>query len=217
MAYSTEQLTQDLKTAREGKGLSQRTLSKLAGLPQSHISRIENGGVDLRLSSLVEIARALDLEVTLVPRKNLSAVRSIVQPRLPTMHATGNATKAGKELQRLRNTAAKIAHENPALTDAAQLQRRVNDLNHLQLPSSALEELRKINDSLRRPTSALEELRRINESETASPAATEALRKITESLGHVQQLRNELVHSQSRIRSIGKIRPAYSLDDDDHG
>jgi predicted transcriptional regulator len=68
-----------LKKARESKSLSQRALAKLAGVPQSHISKIESGAVDLRLSSLIEIARALDVEVMLVPRKAVSAVRSIVR------------------------------------------------------------------------------------------------------------------------------------------
>ncbi|MEX0824170.1 MAG: helix-turn-helix transcriptional regulator, partial [Woeseia sp.] len=64
---------------RLAKGLSQRALSQLAGIPQSHISKIERGGVDLRVSSLVGLARVLDLELALVPRKSLSAVNAIVQ------------------------------------------------------------------------------------------------------------------------------------------
>lgn len=68
-----------LKAARQAKGLSQRALAARVGLPQSHISKIENGGVDLQLSSLVELARALELEVTLVPRKAVPAVESIVR------------------------------------------------------------------------------------------------------------------------------------------
>ncbi len=79
MAYATEYIVRILKAARQGKGWSQRSLSKLVGVPQSHLSKIENGAVDLRLSSLVEIARVLDLEVTLVPRKNVTAVQSIVR------------------------------------------------------------------------------------------------------------------------------------------
>ena len=79
MTYSTEKMAKELKAARTAKDLSQRVLSERAGVPQSHISRIERGGVDLRLSSLVEIARALDLEVILVPRKHLPAVRSITR------------------------------------------------------------------------------------------------------------------------------------------
>ena len=85
MAYSTEIMARELKAARLAKGLSQRALSERAGVPQSHISKIERGGVDLRHSSLVEIARALDLEVTLVPRRHLAAVRSITRTRPSAM------------------------------------------------------------------------------------------------------------------------------------
>ena len=85
MVYSTENMARELKAARLAKGLSQRALSERAGVPQSHISKIERGGVDLRHSSLVEIARALGLEVTLVPRKDLAAVRSITRMRPSVM------------------------------------------------------------------------------------------------------------------------------------
>ena len=85
MVYSTENMARQLKEARLAKGLSQHALSKRAGVPQSHISKIERGGVDLRYSSLVEIARALDLEVALVPRRHLAAVRSITRTRATVM------------------------------------------------------------------------------------------------------------------------------------
>jgi len=79
MNYTITHITDKLKAARKAKGLSQRALSKLAGVPQSHISKIENGAVDLRLSSLIELARILGLEATLVPRKTLPAINSIVR------------------------------------------------------------------------------------------------------------------------------------------
>ena len=72
-----------LKQARTTKGLSQAALAKLAGVPQSHISKIETSGVDLRLSSLAEIARALDLELMLVPRKVVPATRSLIRQAQP--------------------------------------------------------------------------------------------------------------------------------------
>jgi transcriptional regulator with XRE-family HTH domain len=84
MTELIDQIATSLKAARKAKGLSQRALSERAGVPQSHISRIENGGVDLRVSSLVELTRALDLEVTLVPRKAVPAVKSIVRSVLGT-------------------------------------------------------------------------------------------------------------------------------------
>jgi transcriptional regulator with XRE-family HTH domain len=79
MNYLIEPIARSLKAARQRKGLSQRELSAESGIPQGHISRIESGVVDLRVSTLVELARFLDLEVMLVPRKMLPAVQSIVR------------------------------------------------------------------------------------------------------------------------------------------
>lgn len=79
MTYLNEQILKTLREARQQKGLSQRELSVRSGVPQSHISKIESGAVDLRMSSLVALARVLDLELELVPRKSIPAVRSIVR------------------------------------------------------------------------------------------------------------------------------------------
>lgn len=89
MNYDIEHIVEALKAARKAKGLSQRNLSARAGLPQSHLSKIEGGKVDLQLSSLIQLARLLDLEVTLVPRKAIPAVMSIV--RATSARASDNA------------------------------------------------------------------------------------------------------------------------------
>ncbi len=83
MGYANEGIIGALKKAREAKGLSQRELGSRTGVPQSHISKIENGGTDIRLSSLIEIARALDLDLKLVPRKAVPAVDSIIRGTAP--------------------------------------------------------------------------------------------------------------------------------------
>ena len=56
-----------LRAARKAEGLSQKALSDRIGLTQAQISRFENGKSDPRLSSLVEVARGLGVEVMLVP------------------------------------------------------------------------------------------------------------------------------------------------------
>ncbi len=80
-----------LETARLGKGLSQRALSAKVGLPQSQISKIESGAVDARLSTVTEIARALDLELSLVPRTVLPAMQALASTSLmlPARGKTG--------------------------------------------------------------------------------------------------------------------------------
>jgi len=76
-----EYLTQSLKSARQEKNLSQRALSLKTGIQQTQISRIESDQADLRVSTLVELARSLDLEVMLIPRSLFSAVNSITQKK----------------------------------------------------------------------------------------------------------------------------------------
>lgn len=49
MNHVIEHITKQLREARETKELSQRALSQLAGVPQGHISKIENGTVDFSL------------------------------------------------------------------------------------------------------------------------------------------------------------------------
>jgi len=78
MIYAIEYLTKAVKKAREAKKLSQRALSRKIGMPQAQISKIENAAVDLKTSSLITLARALDMEVMLVPRKHVPAVTSFL-------------------------------------------------------------------------------------------------------------------------------------------
>ncbi len=71
-------ILEELKRARYAKGLKQTALGKKLGLPQSHISKIEQGGTDPRLSTVTEMARLLDHELFLVPRQLMPAVRAII-------------------------------------------------------------------------------------------------------------------------------------------
>jgi transcriptional regulator with XRE-family HTH domain len=79
MPHATDHVFAALRKAREAQTVSQRELSAKTGIPQAQISRLERGKVDIRLSSLVGLARALGLEVTLVPRSSMPAVESIVR------------------------------------------------------------------------------------------------------------------------------------------
>jgi HTH-type transcriptional regulator/antitoxin HipB len=79
MKSSVQEIAAQIRRAREKRGLTQRALSAKVGIPQSHISKIEQGQVDLQISTLIEIARTLELEVVLVSRSYVSAVEAIQQ------------------------------------------------------------------------------------------------------------------------------------------
>ena len=196
MSHAIEHLAKKLKSVREAKGQSQRALSKLAGVPQGHISKIENGTVDLRLSSLVALARALDLELTLVPRKTVSAVQSIVR----TSERGGNKSNSlvSKEYKRLNESLARVTSIYPAIKELAQLQNRVRDLQRLSLPSSKLHVLKEANKAVK---IFAENKKNID-----------ALRL---SLSNLNELRSALDHAPTS--KIARPRPLYSLEEDEHG
>ena len=193
MAYTTEQMAKKLKAAREAKGLSQRALAKLADVPQSHISKIENGAVDLRVSSLVEIARALDLDIALVPRKALPAVQSIVRSSAPPID-TKAMQAAMKEYQKIQDSLKLALEENPAVKEIAQLQRQVRELQRLKVLAPDMNSIRQANKAVLNFTKHTED--------------TDNLR---EALATVRSLRNAAVHA---LPTPEPVKPAYSLDDD---
>src|SRR5579871_1250157 len=70
-----------LKKARKAKNWTQKELAEKVGLPQSHVSNIERGNVDVRISSLIEIARILDVELMLIPRQEANFIKSIISTK----------------------------------------------------------------------------------------------------------------------------------------
>ncbi|HEX3468788.1 MAG TPA: helix-turn-helix transcriptional regulator [Candidatus Elarobacter sp.] len=66
-----------LAEERERQGISQGALAKRLGVSAPNLSRIEHGA-DLRVSTLVDVARALGFEPVLIPKNTISAVRAVV-------------------------------------------------------------------------------------------------------------------------------------------
>jgi transcriptional regulator with XRE-family HTH domain len=64
---STETLLRELQAARVGAGLSQDEVATRADLSRMTVQRTESGAIDPRLSTLFVLARALGLELMLVP------------------------------------------------------------------------------------------------------------------------------------------------------
>jgi len=81
-------LAKTIRLQRHRRGMSQSQLGDLTKMPQSQIARIETGASNVRLSTLAEIARALDLEPMLVPKHLIPAVRYMIEaPHQPTSSA----------------------------------------------------------------------------------------------------------------------------------
>lgn len=194
MGYEIEKLAANLKAAREKKGLSQRALSALAGVPQSHISKIESGVVNLTLSSLTAIANALDLELALIPRKLAPAVRTI----------TRSANNAPQVTPEVRKEIVKIAKE-------------IEHIKTLKIDNSTFEDLQRQFRELRQFGNLIQNtdvLRNVRENLKAieSLGSTSALR---EASLQINRLRNMIAHGVADDNQVRQPRPAYRLDGDD--
>ena len=110
-----------------------RELSAKSGVPQSHISKIENGAVDLRTSSLVALARVLDLELELVSKKTVPAVKSIVRSSTSADLATAHKM-IQKEMNLYENVIASATQVSSlANSDLKKLRKAVADIDRFKL------------------------------------------------------------------------------------
>jgi transcriptional regulator with XRE-family HTH domain len=197
MNYATDHFATALKNAREAKGLSQRALSELVGVPQSHISKIESGTVDVRVSSLVALARVLELELTLVPRKSVPAVDSIIRSTSGAPRQLSSATrKAWKNVQAKLD---RISHADPTNTEFAQVQRLARDLEHLGFAVVDHQTLRDVN---KRVDAVLER------------RDADGVHRL---LVEFKNMRNAAAHDAGSFGTTTKVRPAYSLEESSDG
>lgn len=205
-------LIQALKKARQAKGLSQRELGKKIGVPQSHISKTENGGVDLQLSSLVQLARALDLEVQLIPKKALPAVRSVVKgfPRDRTQPALSLIKKAQKQLELLGLFSQSTGTTSGILENASQ---SLDGLRALNYDTDAFVRLQQALAPISTAVQKLELWQTENSSKEPPSVSSNDLRSLGNTANELRKLRNSLVH-QYDLRDLAQ-RPAYNLGDDD--
>jgi len=71
-------IIQSLKDRRLELKVNQSALGKKMGMPQSHVSKIEKGLSDPRLSTVSDMARLLDQELILVPREKLAIINALI-------------------------------------------------------------------------------------------------------------------------------------------
>jgi HTH-type transcriptional regulator / antitoxin HipB len=72
-----ETLGTQLGKIRRSRSVGQQALAAKLGISGPNLSRIEHGA-DFRVSTLLDLARALKLEPILVPKEHVPAVRAIL-------------------------------------------------------------------------------------------------------------------------------------------
>jgi len=199
MTEALHDIATAIKAGRIAKNLTQRELGERVGIPQSHLSKIEKGSVDLKLSSLVEIARALDLEFKLVPRQALPAVESSVRA-----HDAGRESRrAAATLREQTHLAETIRAHYPAIPELEDFQKTIRNISRLQLGPAQIKDL----ELALRPT------RQINALIEAQGGAQTIARRIREATAALQTFRNIQAHQP--LLPQGRSRPAYRLDEEE--
>lgn len=200
MGAGIEEIAASVREARIAKALTQKELGQRVGLPQSHISKIEKGTVDLKLSSLVEIARALDLEITLVPRKALPAVEGAVRAH----GATVETSRAVSLLNEQAQIAERIKANFPDLSQVEGFQNAIRSIPRLQFDAAQLKAL----------DEALQPAKRLKTIIEAQGGAAALAKRIEEATSALRHFRNIQVRHAPLIEAARQL-PAYRLEEDD--
>lgn len=190
MSYVGEEIINTLQETRTAAGLSQRALSEKAGLSQSHISQIESGTLEPGLSKLIQMARALDLELVLIPRRMVPAIKNLAAASRPERESP---TFALKEIDRAGRILTKKRKE---LGESAFLDRMLSDLQFFRRAPLTGTDI----GMIRRDADRLKAL-------SAHEADASQLRNIAREW---TVRRNQLAHGPSE-----RPRPAYAVDEDD--
>jgi transcriptional regulator with XRE-family HTH domain len=193
MSYQTESLTAVAREVREASGVSQRSLSERSGLTQSHISQIESGKMEPGLSSFVDLTRALDLEVMVVPKKLVPAVLALIKSQASSeMHI-----HAGQPNEKRFVRAGRLVKKMKQLYGSSADLDRIEEMLHF------LRRVSLTDQQMRVVRGEIERLERYQASDQAAPVVRDISRIL-------QGLRNSVAHDVPIEPS-----PAYSLDDGD--
>jgi len=200
-SYAVRQLAQTLKEARVARGFTQRELAERAGFGQNRLALIEAGQVDLRTSTLVQLARALDLELVLTPRRVLPAVQSL----------TGNQAGHRQERRSVRGTPIRVLRH--IQQHVAALEREHLSSEELPKVKSAVQALIEVGPNL--GFSTLQPLRRsVHRLALARANIAQAEQPLAKAAAELQELYQTLPAMARLEQAPQAQRAAYSLEDE---
>lgn len=194
----------DLAEVRRAHVISQGELASRSGLDQAQLSRIEAGRVDLRLSSLTQLARALGQEIVLVPQGSLSAVRAVIRSSRPQASASPWARQARQLLMLIESRLERLLHSFPSLeAQEAQIQLRksLQDLRHLEPAQLSTQTL---------PLQRLQRSIATQMRQGEPPKAKNWQRLVIK----VREIYQAAAAAPAQSEPQSQIRPAWALEDD---
>lgn len=202
MNYAVAELLEQLRAARLTQGLSQRQLGERVGLPQSNIARLESGNTDPGLSKIIELARALDLDLQLIPRKALPTIQGAMRANALAIDPHDATSRAIQSIMNLGETLARIAPTQIEIPES--LRKTLADLERLKFDQA---QFRALQDAIKPLQRALDRL------EDTGSSPKDWARRMGESTTRLRDLRNRIAHGAAIDQS--QLKPAFSLEDGD--
>lgn len=216
-------LADQLKAARLQKKLSQRALSERVGIPQSHLSKIENGQVNIQVASLTQIARALDLELLLVPKKVVPAVEALTRsaalvPQGATIstHEPIQIQEARRALEVAQRKAYSLIRSLDSPPEAERLGEMVAYLAQAPLTFELSDRIKGIIDNIHVPTEVINKAVRTHRQTSdllKQPEISRVLSEAARAADALREIRNALAHGAAPATT--RALPAYRLGDED--
>lgn len=196
-------------------------------MPQSHISKIESGKVDIKASSLVEIARALDLEFMLVPRNLVPTIEALSRPTFKETERQANAEpsapdeasttihEAHRALAKIGRDAARLSRVSP-VPELNRLAEAARELDRMRIAQDQAEQIRETIKNIATPMNRFKEMLAAQRSaremfKMADAART--LREAAQAADVFKNIRNALAHGA--VAPPMRAIPAYRLTDGD--
>lgn len=206
MLEHSRQIAEMLTAARRRAGLSQRALGGKVGVAQSHISKIERAVIDPQVSSLMELARALGLELMLVPAQLVPAVQALGREATPDPRRMPSTID--HDLNRLARQAQDLTKRFPETRVLFDIAAIAKEMRIARLDASTAREARSLIDAA---TTILKGLRGPRDhlpiEHTAVDANAEQALISTERA--MRNLHNAWTHRDASFPQA----PAYRLDD----
>lgn len=206
-----ERLAAGLSAARQRKRLTQRALSERLGMPQSHLSKIESGAVDVRVSSLIDLARALDLEVVLVPQRLMPAIQAMSRDDADIRQDSARH----EEVDAVTRAVERLSRAYSGAPQIERLLHALQDINRVRITDQHAKQIDEILSAIKVPKALLR-------SSAAGGAAGELsksaegdqwLKKASAAADGLRRIRNALAHGAEP--SPPRALPAYRLSDGD--
>lgn len=202
MSYAITELLEQLRAERLAQNLSQRELGERIGLPQSNVARLESGGTDPSLSKILELARALDLDLKLVPRKALPAVQGALRANQLGIDSNVSTSRAIHAIRQMKDAFTNLDLAQLELPDT--LSKTLDDLERLRFDQT---QLRVLQDAFKPMERTLDRVRK------AGSPPKELSRRFRETNTRLCELRNRIAHGVELDQS--HLKPAFSLEDYD--